>query len=47
MIDAARAARTHLFNRQRVPIVPEAIPVNPANGTRRRSSAIILANRIG
>ena len=47
MIDAARAARALLCNRQRVPIVPETIPVNPADETRRRFSTIILANRIG
>ena len=41
------AARARLFNRQRVPIVPEAAAVNPADETRRRFSTIILANKIG
>jgi hypothetical protein len=47
MIDAARAAPALFFNRQRVPNVPEAAAVNPADETHRRFSLIILANRMG
>ena len=36
MIDAARAAPALIFNRQRVPIAPEAAAVNPADETRPR-----------
>ena len=38
MIDAARAAPALIFNRQRVPIAPEAAAVNPADETRPRFS---------
>ena len=36
MTDAARAARALLYNRQRVPIVPEPVAVNPADRPRQR-----------
>jgi hypothetical protein len=47
MIDAAVAALTLIFNRQRGPIVPEAAAVNPADETRTTFSSFILANRMG
>jgi hypothetical protein len=47
MIDAARAAPALIFNRQRVPNVPEAAAVNPADETRTTFSSFILANRMG
>jgi hypothetical protein len=47
MINAARAAPALIINRQRVPNVPEAATVNPADEPRTTFSSFILANRMG